>query len=95
MWNGDEPIADLFEDKDWVNQIEASVGQWVANYFQTIPNPSTYLSWKSVGEWHQVNHSRLLDVLQSKKVLLLDEEDNLIWSASKLGEYRVNLGYEL
>ncbi|GLJ55233.1 hypothetical protein SUGI_1185060 [Cryptomeria japonica] len=50
LWNGDEPIVDLFEDKDWVNQIESFIGQWVADYFQTIPNPPVSLSWKSVGE---------------------------------------------
>ncbi|GLJ46146.1 hypothetical protein SUGI_0972160 [Cryptomeria japonica] len=32
-WNGDEPLAELFEDQEWVNQIEALVGPWVAEYF--------------------------------------------------------------
>ncbi|XP_059070536.1 uncharacterized protein LOC131860177 [Cryptomeria japonica] len=89
-WNGDVPIDDLFEDKDWVNHVEASVGPWVADYLQ-IQN----LSWKSVGEWHQVNQKRLSDILLLKKVFPSEEEDSLLWSASKSGDYRVNLGYEL
>ncbi|XP_059066285.1 uncharacterized protein LOC131857616 [Cryptomeria japonica] len=55
-WNGDEPLENLFKDKDWVNQIEAYVGSWVADYFEILPNSSSSLSWKSVGDWHQINH---------------------------------------
>lgn len=31
-WNGDPPLAEAFEDQDWLNQVEASVGPFAADY---------------------------------------------------------------
>ncbi|GLJ44896.1 hypothetical protein SUGI_0945230 [Cryptomeria japonica] len=52
LWNGDPPLVEAFEDKDWVNRVEISVDPFVANYMQCVPSSTALINWKEVGEWN-------------------------------------------
>ncbi|XP_057863439.2 uncharacterized protein LOC131071570 [Cryptomeria japonica] len=95
-WNGDTPLAEAFDDQDWVNQVEASVGPFVADYMHQMPKSTTLIIWKKVGDWNQANGKKLEELLINKKKIHYNcEEDSLIWCVAKSGMYKVQLGYEL
>ena len=74
--------------------MESTFHRKVADYM--LFNSSTpKVSWRSAGELGLTNNIRLQELLANKIVLCSNEEDYLIWSASKLGKNKVNLGYEL
>ncbi|XP_059070381.1 uncharacterized protein LOC131860044 [Cryptomeria japonica] len=94
-WCGEETLVDMMEDQDWVNQVEAEVGMFVADYIRQFDSQKEPIIWKMVGLWNRGNSLKLAKILKGRKVHILNEEDTLIWNAEKSSDYKVNLGYEL
>ncbi|GLJ54364.1 hypothetical protein SUGI_1167300 [Cryptomeria japonica] len=80
----------------WINEVEAVVGPYVVDYILEGQKESEWIEWKSVGEWKMEKNTQLKDILnRKKKIIYLNEVDQLLWSVSKTGKYKVNLGYEI
>ncbi|GLJ36214.1 hypothetical protein SUGI_0726940 [Cryptomeria japonica] len=58
-WNKDTPLAEAFNDQDWVNQVEALVDPFMVDYMHRVPNSTTLIIWKKVGDWNQANGKKL------------------------------------
>lgn len=93
-WCGEETLAEVMEDQDWINQVEAKVGMFVADYFGLFDSQKEPIIWKMVGLWNMGNCLKLAEILKGRKVYI-SNEDTLIWNAAKSGNYKVSLGYEL
>ncbi|GLJ40125.1 hypothetical protein SUGI_0821990 [Cryptomeria japonica] len=48
-WNGDKALEDEFNDQDWINEMEASMGVLVADYVEE-GSPNRPIKWKRVDE---------------------------------------------
>ncbi|XP_057845071.1 uncharacterized protein LOC131054551 [Cryptomeria japonica] len=93
-WEGEPPLTECFKDQDWVNTIEAAIGTQVANYFENGEHHGMR-SWKRVAIDNLQLCKKLKELLSSRSILALDEEDSLLWCAAKSGEYSVKLGYKV
>ncbi|XP_059064981.1 uncharacterized protein LOC131067114 [Cryptomeria japonica] len=93
-WNGEEALADVIEDEEWINQIEAVMGVYVADYVDMNCSPNSPISWKRVGDWHSHNSLKLAEILKSRKTYILNENDSLVWNATKLGKYKSSSHYQ-
>ncbi|GLJ42911.1 hypothetical protein SUGI_0889920 [Cryptomeria japonica] len=89
-WNGEEVLADVIEDQDWINQIEVVMGVYVADYVDMNCSPNSPISWKRVGDWQSDNSMKLVDILKSRKTYIPNENDSLVWNAAKLDKYKVS-----
>ncbi|XP_057818351.2 uncharacterized protein LOC131031288 [Cryptomeria japonica] len=94
-WIGEEALADVIEDQDWINQIEAVMGVYVADYVDVNFSPNSPISWKRAGDWQSDHNLKLVDILKSMKTFIMNENYSLVWNAAKSGKYKVSLGYEL
>ncbi|XP_059064892.1 uncharacterized protein LOC131856943 [Cryptomeria japonica] len=94
-WNGELALANIINDNEWINQIEANMGVHVADYVESFHSPNVPISWKRVGDRLSENNLKLEEILNSRKTFVTYENDTLVWNAAKSGKYRVNLGYEL
>ncbi|GLJ43933.1 hypothetical protein SUGI_0915800 [Cryptomeria japonica] len=95
-WNGDISLAEEIDDPVWTNEVEALVGPFVVDYILKGQLEDEWIEWKIVGEWKIENYIKLKDILSRKKKIIYQKEvDCLLWSASKSGKYKVNLGYEI
>ncbi|XP_057872052.1 uncharacterized protein LOC131078394 [Cryptomeria japonica] len=75
--------------------MEAAMGAFVADYVQEDCCPNSPIMWKRVGERKSDNGVKVANILNSRKIYILSENDSLIWNAAKSGNYKVGLGYEL
>ncbi|GLJ31002.1 hypothetical protein SUGI_0619800 [Cryptomeria japonica] len=94
-WCGEETLADLMKDQDWVNQVEAKVGLFVVDYIRHFDSQKEPIIWKIVGAKNRGNSLKLAEILKGRKVHISNEADTLIWNVAKSGNYKVNLGYEI
>ncbi|GLJ22049.1 hypothetical protein SUGI_0413160 [Cryptomeria japonica] len=94
-WNGDKALVDEIDDLDWINEMEASMGDRVADYIQEGCHPNSPIRWKVFDNVQIANSEKVNDILRSRIIHLTSEKDTLIWNASKSGSYKVNLGYKL
>lgn len=75
--------------------MEALEGIWVANYMHFEYPTSVRASWRIIGEASSQHSSLLQSIIVNRKMIRSSSTDSLIWSASKSGTYKVNLGYKL
>ncbi|GLJ26502.1 hypothetical protein SUGI_0512150 [Cryptomeria japonica] len=95
-WNGDISLAKEIDDLVWVNEVEALVAPFVADYILQGQKEAEWIEWKTVGEWKMENSIKLKDILSRKKKIRYQKEvDCLLWCASKSRKYKVNLGYKI
>lgn len=94
-WNGEPPLESFFIEKDWVHHIKSVVGMWVSDYMQHDNSCLTQVKWRSFNTKSLENRVVLQKILTNRIILHSSAEDTIIWSASKSGSYKVQLGFEL
>lgn len=96
-WNRYESIKSCFEENNWIGELEGFYGVYVADYVEDAPLECGGHVWKEIRandmgiEWQE----RLMEIIKQRKISLNKEEDEIIWCAARLGEYKVKLGYQL
>ncbi|GLJ16292.1 hypothetical protein SUGI_0274650 [Cryptomeria japonica] len=63
--------------------MEAAMGAYVADYVDENCGPNSPISWKRVGEWQSDNSVKVADILKSRKIHIMSENDSLIWNPTK------------
>ncbi|GLJ07336.1 hypothetical protein SUGI_0064710 [Cryptomeria japonica] len=75
-WNGDIPLVEEIDDTVWVNEVDAVVGSYVADYIMEGQRESEWIEWKLVGEWKMEKNVELKDILNRKKKIIYQKEED-------------------
>ncbi|XP_057815879.1 uncharacterized protein LOC131029424 [Cryptomeria japonica] len=59
-------LSEEIDDMVWVNEVEAVVGPYVADYIMDGQMESEWIEWKLVGEWKMEKNVELKDILNRK-----------------------------
>lgn len=94
-WGGDKPLKEIFEDQDWINSVEASIGSRVKDYFTLGGSIGERVDWKKCSIGNRVLCAKLEQLLSQRHIFVSDKEDKVFWCAAKSGEYKVKWGYEI
>jgi hypothetical protein len=96
-WDGHESISKIVGNKEWIIEAKSKYGELVVDYVKKDAQEVGKYEWKAI-QLESIDNDdlrTLMGILECRRITLRDRSDEIIWCATKSGEYSIKLGYQI